>query len=324
MACLSRSTAAALLLAFAGFAPNAHAILAGGETALPPDSPAIRLDALGAASPFNAVGALAINAGGFSYHGSATALSPHWVLTAGHILDLNDNGQPDAGLGVNFHLPGFGVYSASSLFTTPGFTGFGNPSIQHDLGLLYFETPLPDSLNYPSLAGVPLIGAEVTLVGFGRSGYGDYGYTTLASLTDRRVGQNVIDSFTPDELGSGLPALFHYDFDAPNTAGVPGGSLGNAIETLIGPGDSGGPLFRFDGSAYVLVGVNTFVQGFGGRFGDGGGGVVLEPYLGWIGQTTALPVPEPSPLALLLLGWALVFRGGRGGPASTGKMSRGR
>jgi len=210
---------------------------------------------------------------------------------------------------VNFHLPGFGVYSASAFHTAPGFSGFGNPSIQRDLGLLYFETPLPPGIVYPSLAGVPLlIGSTVTMVGFGRSGYGDYGYTTLASLTDRRVGQNVVDSLTLDDLGSGLPALFHYDFDAPNTVGVPGGSLGNAVETLIGPGDSGGPLFLFDGSSYALVGVNTFVEGFGGRFGDLGGGVVLEPYLGWIGQTTGLPVPEPTPLALLSLGGLFAWR----------------
>jgi tRNA U34 5-carboxymethylaminomethyl modifying GTPase MnmE/TrmE len=35
---------------------TANAILVGDETDLPADSPAIRLDALGAASPYNAVG----------------------------------------------------------------------------------------------------------------------------------------------------------------------------------------------------------------------------------------------------------------------------
>ena len=88
---------------------------------------------------------------------------------------------------------------------------------------------------------------------------------------------------------------------------MPGGSLGNNLETLIGPGDSGGPLLLDNGSGYSLVGVNTFIEGYGGRFGDLGGGVVLEPYLDWITQTTGLPVPEPSSLALLLLSCALVF-----------------
>jgi hypothetical protein len=46
-------------------ASSAHAILAGDETALPADSPANRLDLLGANSQFNAIGSLSINAGGF-------------------------------------------------------------------------------------------------------------------------------------------------------------------------------------------------------------------------------------------------------------------
>ena len=71
--------------------------MAGDETALPADSPAARLDTLGS-------GSLAISSAGFSYKGSATAISPNWVLTAGHNLDLNDNGSPDNGLSVSFIL----------------------------------------------------------------------------------------------------------------------------------------------------------------------------------------------------------------------------
>ena len=143
--------ASLVISAFVLWAQSARAILAGGETAFPADSPAIRLDTLGAASPFNAVGALSINLGGFNYYGSATAISPNWVLTAGHNVDLNDNGQPDAGLSINFYLLGYGVYSASSFYTCPGFTGFGNPSVQRDLSLLYFSTPLPTGISFPSL-----------------------------------------------------------------------------------------------------------------------------------------------------------------------------
>ena len=291
----------ALALAL-GPVSNVQGILAGDETALPADIPAARLDLLGNISPFNAVGSLAIFSGGFSYKGSATAISPNWVLTAGHNLDLNDNGSPDAGLNINFNLPGFGVFSASAFYTCPGFTGFGNPSIQRDIGLLYLSTPLPEGVSYPSLQGVMQAGNQATLVGFGRSGYGNYGYTTSATLTDRRVGYNVVETFTPDDLGGGLPALFRYDFDAPDTFGQPGGGLGNNLESLIGPGDSGGPLLLFNGSGYSIAGVNTFIEGYGGRFGDIGGGIVLAPYLGWISDTTGLLVPEPSVAWLLLLG----------------------
>lgn len=282
-------------------------IIAGDETAFPVDSPAHRLDLLGATSPFNAIGSLAISSGGFSYIGSATAISPNWVLTAGHNLDLNDNGSPDAGLSINFNLPGFGNYTASSFYTCPGFTGFGNPSIQRDLGLIYLEDPLPTSLSFPTLSFDLQPGDAVTLVGFGRSGYGNYGYTTSATLTDRRIGYNVVDSFTTDDLGGGFPALFRYDFDSPDTFGLSDGSLGNNLESLIGPGDSGGPLLLFDGSGYSIAGVNTFIEGYGGRFGDIGGGIVLPPYLDWISDTTGLEVPEPASVSLLLLGLVFVF-----------------
>ena len=286
---------------------TANAILAGGENSLPADSPAIRLDVMGATSSFNAVGALAINSGGFSYIGSGTAISPHWVLTAGHNVDLNDNGSADPGLSIKLNLPGFGIYSANAFYTCPGFTGFANPSVQRDLSLLYFATPLPAGILYPSLQGSLRTGSQVTLAGFGRSGFGDYGYTTFASLTDRRIGQNVIDSFQPDDLGGGFPAIFRYDFDSPDSTGLPGGSLGNNLETLIGPGDSGGPLLLGNSSGYSLVGVNTFIEGYGGRFGDIGGGVVLEPYLNWITQTTGLAVPEPPISRTLLAGLVILF-----------------
>jgi hypothetical protein len=83
--------------------------------------------------------------------------------------------------------------------------------VHHDLALLRLAAPLPASLSHPGLGSVGL-GEEVTLVGFGRSGYGDYGYLTSASLTDRRSGSNVID-----RLDAGME-VFRYDFDDPGRA----------------------------------------------------------------------------------------------------------
>lgn len=263
-------------------APCAHAILAGGEFDFPADSPSSRLDTEGI---YDFVGALEITAGGYGYRGSGTALSPNWVLTAGHNVDFNDDGLVDPGVGINFNLPGYGSYAAGSFVIHPDFSGFNNPSIQHDLSLLYFDDPLP-SLLFPTLGNSLTLDATAALVGYGRSGYGSYGYTTSASLTDRRVGYNVVD-----ELADGL---FRYDFDDPNT----GDGLGNSLETIIGPGDSGGALI-VEGA---LVGVNTFTEGYGGKFGDIGGGIALNNEWDWIGQTTGLAVPEPASILLFLLG----------------------
>jgi len=304
-----KNLAATMVLIFIlGITPEVHAIMAGDENALPADSPANRLDTLGSASQFNAIGSLSISAGGFSYIGSATAISPNWILTAGHNLDLNDNGSPTPGLSISFNLPGFGTYAASSFYTCPSFTGFGNPSIQNDLGLIYLANPLPAGVLYPSLNGNLSTGTEILLSGFGRSGYGNYGYTTMASLSDRRIGYNVVNSFQTDQGGAGFNAVFLYDFSSPATTGQPGGSLGNNLESIIGPGDSGGPALVADGSGYAIAGVNTFVEGYGGHFGDIGGGIVLTPYVSWIDSTIA-SVPEPSVSLFAILGLAILLRG---------------
>ncbi|MCC5842554.1 MAG: hypothetical protein JJT96_20725 [Opitutales bacterium] len=56
--------------------------------------------------------------------------------------------------------------------------------------------------------------------------------------------------------------------------------------------------------------MSTFTEGYGGRFGDIGGGVVLEPYWAWIAETTGLAlIPEPSTVALWMAVAALFVAG---------------
>ena len=276
-------------------------ILAGGETTLPADTPSGRLDTAGG---FSFVGSLTISNGAATYRGSAVALSPEWVLTAGHNADLNDDGLPDALWSGSFQLPGYGSFNVVQAFTHPAFTGFANPAVNDDLALLHLGTPLPLGMVFPTLGGAGL-GDVITLVGFGRSGYGSYGYTTNASLTDRRFGSNVIDSFQLDDEGAGLSEIFRYDFDAPATTGMAGGSLGNNLETIIGPGDSGGAALKLTANGWELVGINTFTEGYGGRFGDTGGGVLLNPYQDWILQTTG--IPEPGCAGMLMVSMAVLM-----------------
>lgn len=290
-----------------------HAILAGGEFDLPEDRPSWRVDGGGLESGLNFVGALEMTLDGRRFSGTGAALSPNWVLTAGHNVDFDDDGVPDAGLAADFHLPGFGVFGAAAFWTHPDFTGFGNPTVHHDLALLYFDDPLPLDLNFPALGLSLSVGDVVTLAGFGRSGYGSYGYTTQAGTENRRVGGNTVESL--EVGGDGLPLLFRYTFHGPDDPR----SLGNTVETIIGPGDSGGPALVDWSDGLALAGISTFTEGFGGRFGDIGGGVVLEPYWEWIGETTGLAIiPEPATVALWLGILALVAVGAlrrRGGAA---------
>ena len=79
--------------------------------------------------------------------------------------------------------------------------------------------------------------------------------------------------------------LSSYTFASPDTYGEPGGNLGNDIESIIGPGDSGGPVLVVLEEGCRFVGVSTFTEGFGGRFGDIGG------ECGAVGAGTSLKVP---------------------------------
>jgi|TARA_B110000967_G_scaffold35446_1_gene34483 hypothetical protein len=141
--------------------------MAGGEFDLPVDRPSCRIDGLGSASSYNFVGGLGIDTGSSNYFGTGVALSPHWVLTAGHNVDFDDNGSADPGLTIEINLPRFGSYAVDSYQTTPDFSGFGNPTVHNDLSLLYFDTPLPN-LAFPSLGLSMGIGDTLTLA----EGYG--------------------------------------------------------------------------------------------------------------------------------------------------------
>ena len=57
--------------------------------------------------------------------------------------DLNDDGLPGSAWSGAFHLPGYGASAVTQAFTHPGFTCFGNLSVNDDLALLHLATPLP-------------------------------------------------------------------------------------------------------------------------------------------------------------------------------------
>ena len=202
-------------------------ILAGDEFEVPTDFPSQRLDGGGVGSLFNAVGALEIEGADGAFRGSGVALSPNWVLTAGHNVDLDADGAADLGNAYGYHLPGIGEFSVGEVFVAPGFTGFAQPSVNDDLALLYISGGLPVDLFYPESILSAEAGMEITLVGYGRSGFGSFGYTSDATLTDRRIGENVIDRFEGDDDGGAFDEVFVYDFDAPGS----GGSLGHFCKT---------------------------------------------------------------------------------------------
>lgn len=274
-------------------------VLAGRTAGQAADAPSDRIDPNSTSSPFAGVGSLLITSRQVSYIGTATAIDRWHVLTAAHVVDLNDDGRfdrRDKTTGVFFNL-NFGDdvthrIAIAKFHLSPNFSGFNRPAINDDFAILTLAEELPEGVPTYGLSSQDLSeGTTITMVGYGRSGSGATGYTTQGSLSIKRVGENVIDGFYGQDDSGHSPAneVFRFDFDGPSGNGPLGGpSLGNDRETQLGSGDSGGPAFVLAEGAYRLVGVNSYVQGTNApRFGSLGGGTNLYPHLDLIGRMLA-------------------------------------
>ncbi len=278
-------------------------ILAGSQTGTPSDSPTNRIDPNTPGSPY--AGTAHLTLGGVSAC-TGVAISRRHILSAGHCVDLDDNGTNNIGTNVviRFNINGssstiIGSTAVASVTVHPDYTGFLNPTVNDDLIIITLNQDIPAAIPVtPIYTGVVAQGDLITMVGYGRTGFGDVGATINGASNIKRVGWNRAEQFFADDEGSGTLELFQYDFDGPtlSTNCFGAGTLGNDIESVVAQGDSGGPAFiEADGRMYVW-GVNTFggpCVGPFSVFGSVGGGILVTGYLPWFGQF----VP-PNPFAL--------------------------
>jgi len=264
-----RLSLCALYIAALAWTADVNALMAG----VAPDSPAARADPNLATSEFAGVGAIVI--GGNTYSG--VVIAPQYVLTAGHV------GAAGAASAMSFVLnlsasPWTSRVESVSIYPTYSFP-------YDDLAVLKLSTPVPVTVPvYPLFTGTAATGLQLVLAGYGGSGNGDVGVTVGSNSAVKRTGGNIIDALQAAIDSSGLQSRFFvYDFDGPTGTGPAGGAtIGNSVETLVAPGDSGGPSFvRYAGHLQVF-GINTFVSPAvsGGtndyKFGMLGGGIVAS------------------------------------------------
>jgi Ca2+-binding RTX toxin-like protein len=299
-------------------------IVAGDPNGSPPDSPTNRIDPNTADSPFAGVGSLELTLSpGESFLCSGTAISPRHILTAAHCLDVvADDGVIDLlpeNVLFNLHVGGdfTSQIPASDLQIFPGYTGFSS-TINNDLAIVTLSEDLPANVPIYNLYRDPLLaGTTLTMVGYGTAGNGVDGLLEdSASASIKRSGKNQVeDTSLLEILIPDLGESFLIDFDGPdattNTFGFlgSGGTLGNDLETGLGPGDSGGPSFIEQDGELFLAAVNTFVFAVPdlfaqpddalnqGTFGGGAGGVVISnpTKLAWIDSIVNAPPPVELP-----------------------------
>ena len=132
---------------------------------------------LGASLAYASVG-LFVNSWG--YTGSATLIAPDWVLTAAHVLTAASSGT--------FTIDGTS-YTADDLITNPGWTG--NALNGYDFGLAHLSTPVTSVTPAALYTGTAELGQIATYVGYGYTGTGLTGWTTLDN--QKRAFQDVLD-----------------------------------------------------------------------------------------------------------------------------------
>jgi hypothetical protein len=191
---------------------------------------------------FTGVGAVTTSGPG---KGSCTALSQNWILTAAHVV------SGAGSVTTYFTVEGLKYSYTTSQIYVYNFEGntYNASTHDYDVALVYIPDGILATIATYSLYTGTLSttthahnGTQLTIVGYGGSGYGDIGYSASYPLgtTVRRVGGNVVDVMT--SLNGVTDCLFYQmDFDDNSAVGTVGGSLGNDIETTLCTGDSGGP-----------------------------------------------------------------------------------
>ncbi len=202
--------------------------------------------------------------------GTCTLVSPHWALTAAHVVvDLTSGGI----------LSGRGHHRIDRVFVH---REYGGEFAKHDIALVHVARPFELAWYPPLTDGSEQAGDVCTAVGFGVTG-------TLSNGYD--AGDMMIRAGTM-RLTSSERSVWVCDIKR----------CCSPLPFCIAPGDSGGPLWaRASDGRTVLIGVNSYTAKTGkppvkSQSGDESGHTRVALYLEWI-REIAGELDEPCTLA---------------------------
>jgi hypothetical protein len=184
--------------------------------------------------------------------GTCVLISPHWCLTAAHVVEGGTSVIVDAhdGPRVADHVEIHHEYKSERYNW-------------HDIALVHVAEPFSLPRYPPLIDKGDDVGSLAAVAGYGMTGPISTGYDRGDGLL--RAGTCVVTSHD----GAALICLVR--------------SGGSPLPLCIAPGDSGGPLF-IDGR---LAGINSFTRRDGkgvtrSRIGEESGHIRVSLYLGWI------------------------------------------
>ena len=210
------------------------------------------------------------NTAGDTQVGTCTLLSPHWALTAAHVVaDLTSGGI----------LSPHGFHRVDRIFVHRDYTG---KFALHDIALVHVATPFELEWYPPLTDGTERLGDVCTAAGYGVTGTLSTGF--LGGDSEIRAGTMRL---TAAEASVWVCQIKRH---------------GSPLPFCIAPGDSGGPLWaRAADGRTVLIGVNSYTAKIGkppvrSQAGEESGHTRVALYLPWI-REVAGRLDEPCILA---------------------------